>query len=151
MIDSLPTGYKIILPDSPSEWEAYYQLRYEVLRKPWNQELSSTRDEWEDKSVHFLVLDDTGQAVGTGRLQLNSEREGQIRSMAVHENFRGKGIGNFLIQKLEEESTKRGLKSIVLDAREEALNFYLRNNYVLIEDSYLLFGVIKHFKMKKNL
>ncbi len=151
MTGNLHGVYKIIQPKSQLEWEKYYQLRYDVLRKPWNQKWSSTRDEWEDISIHFLVLDETERAVGTGRLQLNSDREGQIRSMAVHEKFQRKGIGNLLIHKLEEEALLRGLKSIILDAREPALTFYLKNNYVVIEDSYLLFGVIRHFRMKKEL
>jgi hypothetical protein len=56
-----------------------------------------------------------------------------------------------VIQKIEEEARARKLKYIILDAREPALNFYLKNNYEVIADSYLLFGVIKHFKMKKEL
>jgi len=147
----LPDGFKIIEPNSEDEWKNYYDIRYEVLRKPWNQQPQSTRDEWEDRSVHLLVISNSGEGIATGRLQLNSETEGQIRSMAVLEKFRNMHIGHAIIQRIEEEARSRGIKTITLDAREPALNFYLKNNYTVVADSYLLFGVIKHFSMKKIL
>ena len=148
---SLSKGWKIIQPSTNAEWEAYIRLRYEVLRKPWNQDINTTKDELEDKSVHFLILNELDESVATGRLQVNSETEAQIRSMAVHEKYRGRDIGNYLIQHLEKEAIIRGIKRIVLDAREPALNFYLKNNYKVVADSYLLFGIIKHFSMLKEL
>lgn len=151
MTKSDKINFNIIEPNSKSEWDDYYRIRYEVLRKPWNQNKQSTRDEFEDKSIHLLVLDENNKAIATGRLQLNSESEGQIRSMAVLKEYQNKGIGKALIDKLEDYARKRGLKTMLLDAREPALNFYVQNNYIVIEDSYLLFGVIKHFRMKKEL
>ena len=34
----------IIQPKSPEDFKKYYNLRYEVLRKPWNQPIGSERD-----------------------------------------------------------------------------------------------------------
>ncbi len=144
-------SYRILQPNAPEEWEAYYRLRYEILRKPWNQKENTTKDEWEDQSLHFLVMDDLNEPIATGRLQINSSTEGQIRSMAVREEYRNKGIGNLLIKTLEAECAKRGITTIVLDAREPALDFYKKNAYVVVADSYLLFGTIKHFRMTKQI
>jgi hypothetical protein len=77
------SDYKIIVPGNESELKKYYDLRYEVLRKPWNQPENTTKDEWEDKSLHVMMVDAQGNAVAAGRLQFNSDDEGQIRSMAV--------------------------------------------------------------------
>jgi len=148
---SLPEGFKIIKPGTADEWKSYYDIRFEVLRKPWNQQQQSTRDEWEDHSIHFLVINENAEGIATGRLQLNSETEGQIRSMAVLEQYRNKNIGHLVIKEIEAEAKSRGLNTITLDAREPALNFYLKNDYIVVGDSYLLFGVIKHFSMKKIL
>lgn len=146
-----PKNLNILHPHSEEEWNKYFRLRYEILRKPWNQPESSTKDDAEDRSVHWLITDQNGKAVGAGRLQINSDTEGQIRSMAVDNTFQSKGIGSLLIQEIEKEALKRKLKKIVLDAREEAVNFYLKNGYKVIGDSYLLFGVIRHFKMQKSI
>jgi N-acetylglutamate synthase-like GNAT family acetyltransferase len=142
---------KIIEPRTEEEVRQYYALRYEILRKPWNQPRQSTMDEWEDQSIHVLMIDEKGSAVACGRLQLNSKEEGQIRSMAVKTDMQGKGMGTEIIKWIEQKARELNLKTIILDARENAVKFYESNRYKVIGESYLLFGVIKHYKMKKDL
>ena len=142
---------KIIQPATEQELKMYYDLRYEILRKPWNQTYDSTFDEWEKNSVHALMLDDNGEAIAAGRLQINSDEEGQVRSMAVKENEQKKGYGNEILHWLEEEAKRRNMKHIVLDARDIAVDFYHKNGYLIEGDSYTLFGTIVHFRMKKTL
>jgi GNAT superfamily N-acetyltransferase len=120
---------KIIIPSSPEELKMYYDLRYEMLRKPWNRPFKSTIDEDENNSVHALMLDDSGNGVAAGRLVLNSDEEGQVRSMAVAEALQGKGLGTKILQHLEEEARKKKFKHIILDAREGAVDFYKKNGY----------------------
>lgn len=144
-------SFIILEPKSESEYNDYYRIRYEILRKPWNQPENSTKDDTELMSVHILVKDEKGKSVATGRLQFNSDDEAQIRSMAVIDEFQGDGIGSLIIKHLEQIAYSRKIKTIVLDARENAVKFYLRNNYHLVEPSYTLFGMIRHFKMQKDL
>jgi N-acetylglutamate synthase-like GNAT family acetyltransferase len=146
-----PMNFRIIEPKTKEELEKYYNLRFEILRKPWNQPVKSTKDEWEDKSIHFLMLDENNNAVACGRLQLNSKEEGQIRSMAVRDDMQGKGIGKQIIDYIEKKAGELKLKTIDLDARMNAVKFYERCGYKVIADSYLLFGVIQHYKMEKHL
>jgi predicted GNAT family N-acyltransferase len=143
--------YRIIIPESEKDLQTYYRLRYEVLRKAWGQTESSTKDEWEDQSLHALLLDENGNAVATGRLQFNSPIEGQIRSMAVIEECRGKGCGTQMLKFLEEKARERNLKKITLDSRDNAVNFYRKNGYKVEGDSYKLFDIIPHFRMGKKL
>ena len=142
---------KIIEPASTDELEKYYNLRYEILRKPWKESKASTKDEWEDKSIHILMLDENDEAVACGRLQINSKEKGQIRSMAVKDATQGRGFGKLIIKYIEDKATQLKLKKLVLDARENAVKFYERCGYKVVGDSYLLFGVIKHYLMEKNL
>jgi N-acetylglutamate synthase-like GNAT family acetyltransferase len=142
---------KIVEPNTPRELESYYRIRYEILRKPWNQPEQSTKDEWEDKSIHLLMLGDSGEGIATGRLQLDGSETGHIRSMAVVEHMQNKGLGTQIIHKIEDKAKEKKLKKIILDAREEAVHFYEKNGYKVIGDSYLLFGTIKHYRMEKVL
>jgi predicted GNAT family N-acyltransferase len=142
---------RIIEPKTEDELDKYFSLRYEILRKPWNQPKSSTRDEWENNSIHVLMLDENDEAIATGRLQLNSNDEGQIRSMSVRSDSRGKGLGSQIIRYLEQKAKEKNLTQLFLDARINAVKFYEKNGYKVIGDSYLLFGVIKHFKMRKEI
>jgi predicted GNAT family N-acyltransferase len=141
---------KIIEPSSPEEWKMYFDLRFEILRKPWNEPYSSTKDDTEDISLHYLMLDGV-EAVATGRMQFNSAAEGQIRSMAVKKEQQGKGLGGIMVKHIEAKAKGKNIKRIVLDARENAVKFYESYGYKVIADSYLLFGVIRHYKMSKDL
>lgn len=145
------TGFLLREPATEKEWDDYYQIRYEVLRKPWGQSEDSTKDDYEDRSFHLLLTDPLGNPAGAGRLQFNSPLQGQIRSMAIREDLRGSGWGGQLLRRLEEEARRRGFAEIILDAREGAIRFYLNAGYRITGDSYLLFGVIPHKAMLKVL
>ena len=142
---------KIIEPSTVEELEKYYTLRFEILRKPWNQPEDSVKDEWEENSIHVLMMNNKDEAIATGRLQLNSDEEGQIRSMAVRGDLQGKGLGSEIMKYIEQKASDKKLKHIILDARENAVSFYKKHGYQIIGDSYMLFGVIPHFRMKKDL
>lgn len=143
--------YEILEPRTEDEIEKYFNLRFEILRKPWNQPFSSTKDAWEDQSIHVLMLDEKNEAVACGRLQINSKYDGQIRSMAVREDIQGKGLGKKIIEYIEKKADELNLKTITLDARSNAVKFYERCGYTVVGESYLLFGVIQHYKMVKKM
>ena len=143
---------KIIEPTTSEEFKKYYNLRYEILRKPWGQPLGSERDEREDTSIHRMIIDKkTGNALAVGRLQFNSTHEAQIRYMAVADEFQKKGLGSQIISALEDVSRGKGIQKIILSARENALQFYKNNGYEIVKKTHLLFGEIQHWLMKKEL
>ncbi|REJ82438.1 MAG: GNAT family N-acetyltransferase [Bacteroidetes bacterium] len=144
------SSFRIISAESDSDLEKYYRLRYEVLRKPWGQPFAATFDDAEQKSLHILMLDSNSEAVACGRIQWNTPLQAQIRSMAVREDFRGEGLGSSIIRHIENTCVEKGVKEIILDARENALAFYEKNGYKIIADSYTLFGQIKHYRMSKQ-
>jgi ribosomal protein S18 acetylase RimI-like enzyme len=137
-------------PTTEKDFEYYYDLRWRILRKPWNQPQGSEKDELEDKSVHVMVCNDERIPVGVGRVHFNSDKEAQIRYMAVDENWQGKGLGKMVLNYLEEKVKEKGAESIVLNARENAVRFYERNGYKIIKEAHTLYGVIPHFEMKKK-
>ncbi len=137
-------------PQSKEEFAKYYDLRWELLRKPWNQPEGSEKDELEDSAFHIMVCENDGTVVGVGRLHFNNEYESQIRYMAVEDSYRGRGIGKIVLSKLEEAAKSGGAGQIVLNARETAVKFYEKAGYEVTEPAHTLFGAIKHFKMRKN-
>ena len=143
---------KIIEPNSSAEFEQYYNLRYEVLRKPWLQPKGSEKDDGDKSSIHRMIIDESnGKAVAVGRLQFNTSEEAQIRYMAVSDNYQLKGYGNIIVKTLEDIALNKGIRNIILQARENALKFYWKNGYEIIEKSYLLFDEIQHWLMVKEL
>lgn len=139
-------------PETASEWEPYYNLRFTILREPWGQLKGSEVLTDEDQADHAMAIDEeTKEVFGVARMQTNSQEQGQVRCVAVSANAQGKGIGKLLMQYLENIALERGMTEIVLDARENAVAFYKHIGYEIIAESYLLFGEIQHWKMRKVL
>ncbi|MDD3146355.1 MAG: GNAT family N-acetyltransferase [Candidatus Riflebacteria bacterium] len=137
-------------PETPEEWNEYFALRWQVLRRPWKEPQGSERDEREDESWHRAVYIDR-QLAGIARIQMNSLEEAQIRYMAVNPDFQKRGVGRALVVSLETIAREQGAEKVILDARSSAVGFYLVLGYTVIADSYLLFGEIQHYRMEKAL
>lgn len=131
--------------------ESCFRLRYEILRKPWNQPIGSERDEQESDAWHLLAENADGRALGTARLQRLDPQTGQLRYMAVAKDLQGKGIGKMILQKAETIALENGMIRLFLQARENAVPFYLAHGYRIIEKTFLLYGEIQHFSMEKDL
>lgn len=141
---------RICEPQTPLEFEAYFSTRYQTLRAPWGQPPGSERDDQEISSVHAMAVNEHGEVLGVCRLQFNSEEEAQLRYMGIQEQARGLGIGRMLIDFMETRAKQHGARSMVLQARENAVAFYEKCGYRVIEKSYLMWDSIQHFKMEKN-
>jgi len=141
--------YQASVPITPKDFKAYYQLRFDVLRKPWNQPQGSEIDKDEDSSHHAFIKHNN-EVLAVCRMQLNSPEIAQLRYMAVDPKIQGKGLGKIIIQFLEDKSKELGATKVILHARENAVPFYKSCGYVLVEKSYLLFDEIQHYLMEKN-
>jgi len=142
---------KIIEPATTEEFDQYYELRWKILRAPWNQPRGSERDADDETSTHLMVLGKNNSLVGVGRLHFNSIREAQIRFMAIDLPEQRKGVGIYLLQALEARAVKHGASYITLDARETALGFYRKQGYSPQGPGHTLFNSIAHVKMTKAL
>lgn len=146
----LPENYLLLDPFHVNREEDYFSLRWEVLRKPWGQPKGTERDDLENSSLHRMILNEKGDVIATGRLQLNDPREAQIRYMAVHHDFRGMNLGKMLIQELESLASDAGAEKLILQARENAVPFYTACGYTVISETFLLYDSIQHYLMEKN-
>ena len=141
----------IIEPVTQAQLRNYFELRWKVLREPWQQPRGSERDALDDSAIHLMLIDDTGNAVGVGRLHFNSIREAQIRFMAIALSSQRQGLGSTLLHALETRALQLGAGHIVLDARESALGFYCRHGYRATGTGHVLFNRISHLHMVKPL
>jgi N-acetylglutamate synthase-like GNAT family acetyltransferase len=135
---------------SDAELKRVVDLRYRILRQPWNQPYDSSSDALESASVNAYIERD-GKVVACGRLQRNEPKTGQIRYMAVDASYRGEGLGRLILAYLEHRAMELGMRTIELQARENALAFYLRNGYHMVEKTFLLWGQVQHYLMSKSL
>jgi len=141
---------EIRAPKNEKEFEDYYRVRWEVLRKPWNQPQGSERDEL-DKTAFHVAAFDGDKVVGCGRLHFNNAEEAQIRYMAVDENYQGRGIGTKILAELEKIARENGAKTIIGNARDSALEFYRKYGCEVEGKGHTLFGAVPHSKISKKL
>ena len=141
--------YTVTIANSTDELAAVIDLRYRILRKPWNQPFETATDGMEEKCVNAYITDED-RVIACCRLQVNEGNVGQIRFMAVEESMQGKGLGTLILEKLEQQAEKLRLTRIELQARENAVSFYERQGYSIKEKSFLLWGIIQHYLMWKD-
>ena len=125
-------------------------FRWEILRKPLGMSKDSLADSIEDKSFHLMGIDDEEKVIASGRVHFNCENEAQIRYMAVDDSFKRKGVGTEIVKELENYAQSKGANIMVLNARENAISFYLSLGYEEV-GPYQSDTGIPHKTMKKNL
>jgi predicted GNAT family N-acyltransferase len=143
-------NYSIKSPENKEEWDSYLLFRWEILRKPLGMSKDSLADSIEDESFHLMGIDEQKNVIASGRVHFNSENEAQIRYMAVDENFKRKGVGTKIVKELENYALSKGMVSMILNARENAISFYLSLGYEEV-GPYQSDTGIPHKTMKKEL
>jgi len=90
----------------------------------------------EQPSVSFFVARNDGVAVGCAALVEAGDGTAEIKRVFVDPEARGLKAASRLMDKLEEQATKRGLKAIRLETgiyQPEAIGLYRKYGYVEIE------------------
>jgi ribosomal protein S18 acetylase RimI-like enzyme len=85
-----------------------------------------------DNGGDFLVVEDEGKIIGMGALRRKEEGCGEIRRMRVDPQYWRKGIGQWILSKLEEIAREKKYSRLVLDTSVHQLpaqKLYQKNNY----------------------
>ena len=142
--------YTIFEPTDKNNFEKYLILRWRLLRWPWGGKRGSEIDNIEDISIHRAIRDNKNNIIGVGRIHFINE-EAQIRYMAIKKSCRGKGLGSKIIMELEKVASNNKIKKIFLNSRENAIKFYQKNGYQIINQVDSSFEDIIHYRMEKTL
>ena len=95
--------------------------------------------------LHALAFQGEG-AVATGRLL----PDGHIGRMAVLKDWRGRGVGGAILEKLVAAAAGRGLRTVRLSAQVHALAFYRAHGFRAEGEVYEEAG-IAHQDMRREL
>ena len=143
-------NYLLKSPENKDEWERYLLFRWEMLRKPLGMSMDSLADSIEEESFHLMGIDEEDNVIASGRVHFNTSDEAQIRYMAVDDNFKRQGIGSEIVTELEKYALSKKAVTITLNARENAISFYLSLGYSEV-CPYQSDTGIPHKTMKKDL
>ncbi|HHW71115.1 MAG TPA: ribosomal protein S18-alanine N-acetyltransferase [Clostridiales bacterium] len=109
------TGYIFIEPIRSYDIDKVLEIEKLCFSVPWSEE--SFRLEIEkNRFARYLVVKHEGEVVGYGGMWLIID-EAHITNIAIHPNYRRRGIGRFLLISLMKEAVKYGIKSMTLEVR----------------------------------
>ena len=146
----MKNNFEIRSPSTKEEWKNYENFRWEVLRKPLKMSHIPLQDNFEEISIHLMGITLKQKVIACGRFHLNNPNQGQIRYMGVSKNYRRLGIGSKIVKELEKLAMNHGANNILLNARNNIVDFYKSLNYEVI-GPYTSDIQIPHSTMKKNL
>ncbi|MBM7699936.1 GNAT family N-acetyltransferase [Kurthia huakuii] len=129
-----------------------FMIRTQVFVNEQNVPIDEEIDAFDvvgGECTHLLIENDTGEAVGTGRVRL-IDKYGKIQRVAVLKNFRQYGIGRVIILELEKLAAAQGATAAKLDAQVHAIGFYEKLGYDVQSEVFLDAG-IEHVLMVKKL
>ncbi len=104
-------------------------------------------DTTDKRSIHVVVYDDEGKAVGTGRTFADGDGVYSIGRVAVEKNSRSKGVGEYIMNRLVDECRRHHAKKVQLWSQEHAVGFYEKTGFVADGQTMLEQGVM-HMRME---
>ena len=123
-------------PTGSADYAEALRLRTDVLRTPLG--LALTPDDLARDKVSFhLGGFERARLLAVLLLQPLTEREIQMRQVAVRPELQKTGIGAQLIAFAEIFAREKGYREIVAHARGTALGFYLRLGYTAVGAEFL--------------
>jgi len=120
------------------------KVRKKVFVKEQNVPGDIEIDGLDSEAKHVLVFD-ADKAIGTGRILF----DGHIGRIAVEKQYRCRGIGRIIVEKLVEIAKGLQLSEVWLSSQYHAKGFYQKLGFIEVGDIYQEAG-IDHIKMKKE-
>lgn len=124
-------------------------LRNEVFRKPYGLDIKDDNLE-EDKEMDMYGVYLAGQLIGTVFLAEKDADTAQIKTVALLEDFRGIGLGDYIMKFIEGVAKEKGYTRAFLMGRVYAMNFYNKLGYEALGEPYD-YKTIPHIDMEKEL
>ena len=112
----------------------------------------TTAEEIDDKDAcsHHIVVYSGDQAVGTGRMYQAEDKTFRMGRIAVRKEWRGTGLGLFIMKAMEQKAKELGANYAILDAQCRVIPFYEKAGYLVCGEEHMD-GHVPHKMMKKSL
>ena len=136
--------------DWRQEKELMMRVRTPVFVKEQRVPHDIEIDEFDPLYLHVIATDADGNPVGTARMS----DDGHIGRCAVLKQYRGRGIGAFLVTMLIDKAVDSGLQSVYLNSQVSAVPFYEKLGFVpngpeFIEAAIVHVPMVKEFYTRR--
>ena len=131
------------------EYETSIDIRNEAFRKPWGLDIRDV-DLTGDKDLYMFGGYLGDKMIATIFLTEDDEETARIKSVAILEEYRRKGLGRYLMEYVENIARERGYKKVNLMGRVSVEGFYNKLGYKTIGEPFD-YHTIPHIDMVKEL
>lgn len=128
------------------------KIRYAVFVREQGVPLALELDEKDADPfavAHVAATSATGDTIGTARMLLEPEAV-RIGRMAVLLNWRGRGVGQRMLEVLCDDAKRRGYFLVRLYAQTHAAPFYAKQGFAAVGEEFFEAG-IRHIEMRRGL
>lgn len=125
---------KLIRVSSQPEWEAYHQIRRNVLFDL--RGLSGYDDNHPDdrKPEHLPLIFVVGdESVGAVRLDLNRDGKAIVRTVAIVKEFQRRGVGRAMMIAVERLAVAHKVDRLEAQVAPDAVGFYRKIGWEIID------------------
>lgn len=137
-----------ILDHGSPEYKEMVKLRQAVLRTPLGLKLTDEELAAEKNDILIANIHDD-DIIGCCILTKIDNETLQLRQMAVNPKYQGRGIGENLMNFMENLARDKGYKLIRMDARDTAQHFYEKFGYKIIGPEFIKLNIPHHLMEKK--
>ena len=131
------------------EYERSIDIRNHAFRIPWGLDI---RDEDltgdADMDMYGGYLDDN--MIATVFLTEDDSKTARVKSVAILEEYRIKGLGRYLMNFIEDLARRRGYEKVHLMGRVSVEGFYHKLGYKTLSQPFD-YNTIPHIDMEKDL
>lgn len=119
----------VIRVSDDAEFDHVFSIRRKVFVQEQNVPEEEEWDEFEHLSKHYLAVYE-GVGVGTARWRVTLTGDIKLERFAVLKEYRGKGVGEALVQAVLNDVPMREGVKIYLHAQLSAKEFYLKFGFI---------------------
>ena len=130
-----------------TEYRQMLALRYEILRKPLGLDFTPEELKQEENDILIAAFEEE-KMLGCCFLTAIDSHGVKLRQLAVQNNLQGKGIGASLMNFAENIARDRGFRTIQLNARKVALEFFEKQGYKVEGDEFICYQSVWGEEMK---
>jgi glucosamine-phosphate N-acetyltransferase len=130
--------FKIRLLERDDIFDGYFELINHFTRNLVKQpmDLMGYFNELQNEYFQTYVVEYEGKIIATGKIVLerkahnNFRKMGSIQDFVIHKDFRNKGLGRMLVNKLVEVGKKEDCYKIILSCNDDVIGFYEKLDFV---------------------
>ena len=135
--------------ETETERENAFSIRQKVFVGEQGVPVHLELDDHDETAVHFVAYDHD-LPIGAGRIRVPEPGVAKVERVCILPEYRGKHLGNLIMETMESYAKEAGLSSVKLNAQSYAVPFYEKLQYIITSPEFMDAG-IPHRAMIKEL